>query len=144
MRSLRTSFTALLLGTAACAQRPRLTLLSLTPESGTSVTPDSTFSARVEYRIDQFKPEHWFLIIVYESVNGPRRTVTEGPDPRIPISDSTGILRIQQPFRIAWADTQIRRPFTLWIYLNEDRGAGHSMPLATLGPFIYKAANQKQ
>jgi len=130
----------LLLWTAACVHRPTLALHSLAPQSGTTITPESTFAATVEYHIERVESRQWFVIIVYESLDRTRRTVSEGPDPRVPIVDSTGILRIQQPFRIAWADPQISRPFTLWIYLNQDRGEGRSEPLATLGPFIYKAA----
>ena len=140
MRTFTIRIAPVLLWCAACVQRPTLTLHSLTPRPGTSVTPESTLAATVEYRINEVQSQEWFLIIVYESVNRERRTVSEGPDPRVSIISSTGVMRIEQPFRIAWADAQIARPFTVWIYLNKDRGNGRSKPLATLGPFIYEPA----
>ncbi len=116
---------------------PVFILNSVTPPSGAMVTRDSVFHATVRYRIPDFAPGLWRIVVLFEYPDGQSFVGLPTTDTDV-VPDSAGVLQITQSFAAVWTVTQLARPFHIQVWLNRNEGNGRSHAVMKLGPFIYQ------
>lgn len=125
---------------AATTSAPTFTLDSISPPPGTVVSADSVFRAAARYHVPHFVPGLWRVVVLFEMNDGSfiGAPMTHAQADLLP--DSSGVLRIQQPFEPMWDNEDLARPFRLHVWLNQNEGNGRSHSVVQHGPFVYHAA----
>ncbi|HWZ28862.1 MAG TPA: hypothetical protein VNX15_09890, partial [Gemmatimonadales bacterium] len=83
----------------------------------------------------------WEITVVFQSASpGMLRGAMQTDTTTGILPDSAGVYHLEQRFIAVWNDSQIARPFTVFILLNRKEGSGLRRTIATLGPYHYKVS----
>ena len=119
---------------SAPAQVPTATatVKSITPLSGSKLTPSTTINAVVDYDIRGFRPSTYWLDIVFET-NTPNKTIGMGPEikgtpdhPPLPprpnyVPSAAGTVTLTQDLTRVLSHPELKHPVRLRVYVHEQK-----------------------
>ena len=118
-----------------------VTLQRITPAAGSVLREDANIVATVDYAIQDFRPDTFYLSLQFESTTPNQtfsaerlvtaKTLPAGPPPRQMLKTPTGTATVTTEFANAARKANLRRPVRIRIYLHEQTGEMTSRVVAT-------------
>jgi quercetin dioxygenase-like cupin family protein len=123
-----------------------VTIRSIKPAAGTELSSTGTIEAVVDYAVQNFRPDTYFLSVQFESTT-PNQTfsaeravtrVPSGPPPRKMLTAASGTQTVPQDLDWVLGNPRLRRPVRLKVYLHEQTSEASSRVIATSDWIQYK------
>ena len=121
-------------------QTNALTLVAVTPPNGARVTRKAVIQVELEYRVADFRKGDYFVVAQMATTTPGRTTDGTFPKRDYPqLKREAGRVKVSFPLHHVWDDPQVKRPFTMWIYLNRQTAPRQSLVIAKAGPVHYES-----
>jgi len=118
-----------------------LSLVSVFPAIGSTLTEGSVIQATFEYRIVNLKTSARYAIApFFADKAGKNRSFSARKDltAALPLKATTGRVELQYPIRAEWNDDKMARPPVVWFDLIEQDSNLAVRVVAEIGPFQYE------
>lgn len=103
------------------------------------MTRDSVVIADLTYNIADFQKGEYFVLAQVETKETDRTTDGDFPDEDYPeIDRPAGQISFTFPMKYVWDHDEVKRPFTVWFYLNKRTGPKTSSIAASTTPVHYE------
>ena len=113
----------------------RIAGLSLAP--GTEVSKDSVIQATLDYEI--FEPGEYSIHASVETTNPNRMTDGNLPSSSYPaVTEAKGTLVIDFPLKQVWDLPDVKKPISVWFFLDYKVDERTGRVVAAAGPVLYK------
>ncbi|PRC92726.1 hypothetical protein S2091_2456 [Solimicrobium silvestre] len=117
----------------------KLELVSIDHDSDSSLTQDSVVTANLKYEIPHFESNKYFVIAQFSTTNSSSTTDGNFPANRYPIIVTpSGSIQINFPLMYVLNSPNIKRPLTMYFFLNEKVGQNSGHVVAMVGPIELK------
>lgn len=130
----------------ACATPPpapekavgTLRILSITPEADSKVTRDTVATVDLEYSIEPFTADRFFIVPVAETGRGDEQRSNAPPEALTILRAPAGRVQLVVPLHyFYWSPQNRKRPLAVWFRLQQLDSKRYSSTIARAGPIIY-------
>jgi hypothetical protein len=116
----------------------------LSPQPGTVVTVDTVIEATLRYEIRNYvdKRDLYYIFAQFIATD-PKRTmatigVKQTADTLVNITSLSGTVALKIPLKDVWDQPSLKRPMTLYFFLNERTAPNKSVVIGAVGPIEFQ------
>jgi hypothetical protein len=123
----------------AIARTSTLEIVTISPDSNSSVTRGTVVFADLKYSVGEFIPGKYLITAQVQTTKEGRTFDGTFPSRLYPsMISAEGTLRFSFPLEYVWDSPKLKHPMTLWFYLHRREDDSHTKVVARTGPIFYE------